>query len=165
MSSTNSIKSLQGGTLFKFRAAYIYWMEIMAKSVFVQWGFLLVFFFCHCRKRQEQKSAAEASCISEVQGVSQMLGLSTMINTYQSSLAPPPLPPRLDRSHPVLITQPLRTQGHVKPLTQFLLGVVFLNLFLSIGGFIYLYYNGNKVKHSPYSWEFYTKCSLFMCSR
>uniref|UniRef100_A0A3Q4AB98 THD domain-containing protein n=1 Tax=Mola mola TaxID=94237 RepID=A0A3Q4AB98_MOLML len=69
-----------------------------------------------------------------------------MINTYQSSLAPPPLPPRLDRSHPVLIAQPLPSQGYIKPLTHFLLGVVLLHLFLSIGGFIYLSYNGNKLK-------------------
>ncbi|TKS72209.1 Tumor necrosis factor ligand superfamily member 6 CD95 ligand [Collichthys lucidus] len=43
-----------------------------------------------------------------------------MINTYQTSLAPPPVPPRLGRSHPVLIPTPLPSQGHSKSLIRFL---------------------------------------------
>ncbi|XP_044060345.1 CD40 ligand [Siniperca chuatsi] len=65
-----------------------------------------------------------------------------MINTYQTSLAPPPVPPRLSRSHPVLIPAPLPSQGNSKSLVRFLVGVVLLHLFLSAGGFIYLYYYG-----------------------
>lgn len=65
-----------------------------------------------------------------------------MINTYQTSLAAPPVPPRLSRSHPVLIPAPLPSQGHSKSLIRFLVGVVLLHLFLSVGGFIYLYHYG-----------------------
>ncbi|XP_054453949.1 CD40 ligand [Anoplopoma fimbria] len=64
-----------------------------------------------------------------------------MINTYQTSLAPPPVPPRLSGSHPILIPAPLPLRGHSKSLIRFLVGVVLLHLFLSIGGFIYLYHN------------------------
>ncbi|XP_035524603.1 CD40 ligand [Morone saxatilis] len=65
-----------------------------------------------------------------------------MINTYQTSLAPPPVPPRHSRSHPVLIPAPLPSQGHSKSLLRFLVGAVLLHIFLSVGGFIYLYHNG-----------------------
>lgn len=67
-----------------------------------------------------------------------------MINTYQTSLAPPPpppVPPRHSRSHPVLIPTTLPSRGHSKALLKFLVGVTLLHLFLSIGGFIYLNYN------------------------
>ncbi|XP_026213690.1 CD40 ligand [Anabas testudineus] len=63
-----------------------------------------------------------------------------MINTYQTSLAPPPVPPRLNRSAPVLIPTPLPSQSSSKPLIRFLVGVVVLHLVLSVGGFIYLYH-------------------------
>ncbi|XP_049441646.1 CD40 ligand [Epinephelus fuscoguttatus] len=62
-----------------------------------------------------------------------------MINTYQTSLAPPPVPPRLGKSHQVLIPTPL--SGHSKSLIRFLVGAVLLQLFLSVGGFILLYHN------------------------
>ncbi|XP_069550263.1 CD40 ligand [Brachyistius frenatus] len=71
-----------------------------------------------------------------------------MINTYQTSLAPPPVPPRCNRSHPVLIPAPLPSKGHSKPLIRFLVGVVVLHLLLSLGGFIYLYHNEKMEKHS-----------------
>ncbi|KAK9518257.1 hypothetical protein VZT92_023569 [Zoarces viviparus] len=64
-----------------------------------------------------------------------------MINTYQTSMAPPPVPPRLSGSHSVLIPAPLPSQGHSKSLVRFIVGVVLLHLFLSIGGFIYLNHN------------------------
>ncbi|XP_031718623.1 CD40 ligand [Anarrhichthys ocellatus] len=64
-----------------------------------------------------------------------------MINTYQTSMAPPPVPPRLSGSHSVLIPAPLPSQGHSKCLVRFIVGVVLLHLFLSIGGFIYLNHN------------------------
>ncbi|XP_037635191.1 CD40 ligand [Sebastes umbrosus] len=63
-----------------------------------------------------------------------------MINTYQTSHAPPPVPPRHSRSHSVLIPAPSQ-RGHSKSLIRFLVGVVLLQLFLSVGGFIYLYHN------------------------
>ncbi|XP_068571612.1 CD40 ligand [Cebidichthys violaceus] len=63
-----------------------------------------------------------------------------MINTYQTSMAPPPVPPRLNGSHSVLIPAPLPSQGHSKTLVRFMVGVVLLHLFLSIGGFLYLYH-------------------------
>ncbi|XP_070818448.1 CD40 ligand [Chaetodon trifascialis] len=69
-----------------------------------------------------------------------------MINTYQTSLAPPPVPPRLSRSHPVLIPTQLPSSGHSKSLIRFLVGVSLLHLFLSVGGFIYLYHNGKMEK-------------------
>ncbi|KAM9357243.1 CD40 ligand [Symphorus nematophorus] len=69
-----------------------------------------------------------------------------MINTYQTSLAPPPVPPRHSRSQPILIPAPLPSQGHNKALIRFLVGVVLLHLFLSVGGFIYLYHNGQMEK-------------------
>ncbi|XP_040028519.2 CD40 ligand [Gasterosteus aculeatus] len=64
-----------------------------------------------------------------------------MINTYQTSMAPPPVPPRLTGSHPVLFPAPLPSRRHSKSLNRFLVAVVLLHLFLSIGGFIYLYHN------------------------
>ncbi|XP_030594685.1 CD40 ligand [Archocentrus centrarchus] len=69
-----------------------------------------------------------------------------MINTYQTSLAPPPVPPR-SRSQPVLIPASLPSRGHNKVLIRFLVGVVVLHLFLSLAGFFYLYYHehmGNR---------------------
>uniref|UniRef100_A0A3Q0S3N7 CD40 ligand n=1 Tax=Amphilophus citrinellus TaxID=61819 RepID=A0A3Q0S3N7_AMPCI len=63
-----------------------------------------------------------------------------MINTYQTSLAPPPVPPR-SRSQPVLIPASLPSRGHNKVLIRFLVGVVVLHLFLSLAGFFYLYYH------------------------
>ncbi|KAL3044652.1 hypothetical protein OYC64_013024 [Pagothenia borchgrevinki] len=62
-----------------------------------------------------------------------------MINTYQTSVAAPPVPPRLSRSQQVLF--PVPSQGHSKSLIRFLVGVVVLHLFLSVGGFIYLRQN------------------------
>ncbi|XP_010783969.1 CD40 ligand [Notothenia coriiceps] len=62
-----------------------------------------------------------------------------MINTYQTSVAAPPVPPRLSRSQQVLFPAP--SQGHSKSLLRFLTGVVVLHLFLSVGGFIYLKQN------------------------
>ncbi|XP_028271395.1 CD40 ligand [Parambassis ranga] len=71
-----------------------------------------------------------------------------MINTYQTSLAPPPVPPRLNRSQPVLIPATLPSAGHSRPLIRFLVGVVVLHLLLSVGGFIYLYHNDKMVKRT-----------------
>ncbi|XP_073343507.1 CD40 ligand [Pagrus major] len=62
-----------------------------------------------------------------------------MINTYQTSLSAPPVPPRLNRSDPVLFQAPLPSGGHSKSLIRFLVGVALLHLFLYVGGFIYLY--------------------------
>ncbi|KAM8848858.1 CD40 ligand [Synchiropus picturatus] len=62
-----------------------------------------------------------------------------MINTYQTSVAAPPLPPRTHRKQPVLIPTQLPTHGPRKPLIQFLVGVVLLHLFLSVTGFMYFY--------------------------
>uniref|UniRef100_A0A3Q3J501 THD domain-containing protein n=1 Tax=Monopterus albus TaxID=43700 RepID=A0A3Q3J501_MONAL len=62
-----------------------------------------------------------------------------MINTYHTSVAPPPVPPRLNRSTPVLFPAPLAPQGHNRPLIRFLVGVVVLHLLMSVAGFIYLY--------------------------
>ncbi|XP_008305220.1 CD40 ligand [Stegastes partitus] len=69
-----------------------------------------------------------------------------MINTYQTSLAPPPLPPRLSRSQAVLIPGPLPSQSHTKVLIRFLVGVVVLQLVLSVAGFIFLYHNDVMLK-------------------
>lgn len=74
-----------------------------------------------------------------------------MINTYQTSHAPPPVPPRLSRSHSVLIPAP--QQGHSKSLIRFLVGVVLLQLFLSVGGFIYLYHNDKMLSFQHPSGE------------
>ncbi|XP_058505124.1 CD40 ligand [Solea solea] len=71
-----------------------------------------------------------------------------MINTYQTSMAPPPVPPRLNRSHPVLIPAQMTTPGHNKPLVRFLVIVVVLHLLLSVGGFIFLY-NNDQERHPP----------------
>lgn len=74
---------------------------------------------------------------------------SIMINTYQTSVAlpqaPPPVPPRLGRSQPVLIPAPLPSPGQSKSLLRFLVCVVVLQLFLSVVGFFYLYYNERQI--------------------
>ncbi|XP_030252825.1 CD40 ligand [Sparus aurata] len=63
-----------------------------------------------------------------------------MINTYQTSLAAPPVPPRLNRSNQGLFAAPLPSSGgHSKSLIRFLVGVALLHLFLTVVGFIYLY--------------------------
>ncbi|XP_029297771.1 CD40 ligand [Cottoperca gobio] len=73
-----------------------------------------------------------------------------MINTYMTSMAPPPVPPRHSRSHSVLIPAPLPSKGHSKTLVRFLVGVVLMHLFLSVGGFIYLYQNDKSLSvHVP----------------
>lgn len=69
-----------------------------------------------------------------------------MINTYQTSLAPPPVPPRLSRGHQILIPEQLAPRSHGKPLLRLLAGVVILHFFLSIAGFIYLYNNEKTVR-------------------
>uniref|UniRef100_A0A3B4B0J1 THD domain-containing protein n=1 Tax=Periophthalmus magnuspinnatus TaxID=409849 RepID=A0A3B4B0J1_9GOBI len=73
-----------------------------------------------------------------------------MINTYHSSMAPPPVPPRLHSSHqgtqPVLIPTTMLPQGHSKTLMRFMVAVVLFNLLLSILGFMYLYVNGTPRK-------------------
>ncbi|MEQ2302140.1 hypothetical protein AMECASPLE_003530 [Ameca splendens] len=78
-----------------------------------------------------------------------------MINTYQTSMAlpqvPPPVPPRLGRSQPVLIPAQLPSPGHSKPLLRFLVAVVVLHLLLSVGGFLYLYYTERQLSHATYS--------------
>ncbi|XP_047440729.1 CD40 ligand [Mugil cephalus] len=71
-----------------------------------------------------------------------------MINTYQTSLAPPPVPPRLSRSQPVLIPTALPSHSQTSPLTRCLAGIVVLHLLLSLGGFIYLY-RKDKMEHFP----------------
>ncbi|XP_022050566.1 CD40 ligand [Acanthochromis polyacanthus] len=71
-----------------------------------------------------------------------------MINTYQTSLAPPPVPPRLSRSQTVLIPAPLPSPSHTKVLIRFLVGVVVLHLLLSVGGFIFLYHNDQQLKET-----------------
>ncbi|MEQ2191663.1 hypothetical protein XENOCAPTIV_000805 [Xenoophorus captivus] len=80
---------------------------------------------------------------------------SIMINTYQTSMAlpqvPPPVPPRLGRSQPVLIPAQLPSPGHSKPLLRFLVAVVVLHLLLSVGGFLYLYYTERQLSHATYS--------------
>ncbi|XP_067104311.1 CD40 ligand [Osmerus mordax] len=67
-----------------------------------------------------------------------------MINTYQTSLPPPPVPPRLGRhqiaSAPVLSLK----SGPSKPVFRFVIGIVVLHLILSFGGFVYLYHSGNQ---------------------
>lgn len=68
-----------------------------------------------------------------------------MINTYQTSLAPPPVPPRHSRPHSVLIPAPHLSQGRSKPLISLLVTLVLLELLLSVGGFVYLYHNCNTV--------------------
>ncbi|XP_015237433.1 PREDICTED: tumor necrosis factor ligand superfamily member 6-like [Cyprinodon variegatus] len=78
-----------------------------------------------------------------------------MINTYQTSVAlpqaPPPVPPRLGRSQPVLIPAPLPSPGQSKSLLRFLVCVVVLQLFLSVVGFFYLYYNERQISQATYS--------------
>ncbi|XP_007555204.1 CD40 ligand [Poecilia latipinna] len=78
-----------------------------------------------------------------------------MINTYQTSMAlpqvPPPVPPRLGRPEPILIPTQLPSAGYSKPLLRFLVCVVTLHLFLSVGGFLYLYYNERQIAHATYS--------------
>ncbi|KAM9741735.1 CD40 ligand [Menidia menidia] len=68
-----------------------------------------------------------------------------MINTGQTSVAPPPLPPRLGKSQPILIPAPHSPPGQQsKPLVQFLIAFVMVHLLLSVGGFFYLYYNNKS---------------------
>ncbi|XP_032410240.1 CD40 ligand [Xiphophorus hellerii] len=78
-----------------------------------------------------------------------------MINTYQTSMAlpqvPPPVPPRLGRPEQILIPTQLPSPGYSKPLLRFLVCVVTLHLFLSVGGFLYLYYNERQIAHATYS--------------
>ncbi|KAM4621452.1 CD40 ligand [Polymixia lowei] len=69
-----------------------------------------------------------------------------MINTYQTSLPPPPVPPRLSRSGPILLPALAPSHGPSKSLLRFLVGVVLLHLLLSLGGFIYLYTTGRMDK-------------------
>ncbi|KAK5864622.1 hypothetical protein PBY51_015851 [Eleginops maclovinus] len=76
-----------------------------------------------------------------------------MINTYQTSIAPPPVPPRLSRSQSILIPASLPSHGHSKSLVRFLVGVVLLHLFLSVGGFIYLKQNDTMRSFVPPSGE------------
>ncbi|XP_020491507.1 CD40 ligand [Labrus bergylta] len=83
-----------------------------------------------------------------------------MINTYQTSLAPPPIPPRHNGSHSVFIPAPAPSKGHSKVLLQFVLGVVLLQLFLSIVGFIFLSSNVKKEHFS--SAEVNPKMSLLL---
>ncbi|KAK6298394.1 hypothetical protein J4Q44_G00314490 [Coregonus suidteri] len=61
-----------------------------------------------------------------------------MINMYQTSLPPPPIPPRLDsvKSAP--------GPGHNKPLLGFLIGMIVLQMLLLLGGFTYLYHKENE---------------------
>lgn len=61
-----------------------------------------------------------------------------MIDTYQSSVAPP-VPPRLGGSQPVLVPAPPPSRGHSKHLIRFLVGVVVAHLFLSVAAFLYLH--------------------------
>uniref|UniRef100_A0A8C7ZDI5 CD40 ligand n=1 Tax=Oryzias sinensis TaxID=183150 RepID=A0A8C7ZDI5_9TELE len=67
-----------------------------------------------------------------------------MINTFQTSIAPPPVPPRLGRSQPFLIPAPLPSSGSNKHLIRFLVCVVTLLLFIAVGGFLFIYYNNNN---------------------
>ncbi|KAF6732403.1 Tumor necrosis factor ligand superfamily member 6 [Oryzias melastigma] len=67
-----------------------------------------------------------------------------MINTYQTSMAPPPVPPRLGRPQPFLIPAPLPSSGSNKHLIRFLVCVVTLLLFIAVGGFLFIYYNNNN---------------------
>ncbi|KAM9376896.1 CD40 ligand [Pholidichthys leucotaenia] len=66
-----------------------------------------------------------------------------MINTYQTSVAPPPVPPRLSRAPPFLIPAPLPSGGHSKHVIRFMVGVVLLHLLLSVGGFLALWLRGS----------------------
>lgn len=75
-----------------------------------------------------------------------------MINTYQTSLAPPPVPPRHSRSHSVLIPAPHPSQGRSKPLISLLITLVLLQLLLTVGAFVYLYHNGNTVNNLKYDY-------------
>ncbi|XP_053284205.1 CD40 ligand [Pleuronectes platessa] len=63
-----------------------------------------------------------------------------MINTYHTSVAPPPVPPRHSGSQTLLIPGPHPSPSHSKTLIRFLVGVAVLHLLLSVGGFIYLYH-------------------------
>lgn len=85
-----------------------------------------------------------------------------MINTYHTSLAPPPVPPRLARPHhgsqSMLIQASAVPQANNKPLIRFLIAVVLLHLLMSVVGFIYLYMNSTQVlrtfKTPSYSYIF-----------
>ncbi|XP_037553081.1 CD40 ligand [Nematolebias whitei] len=72
-----------------------------------------------------------------------------MIDTSRTSMAPPPVPSRLQKPQPILIpASHLPSEGHSKPLVHFLVGVVLLHFALSVGGFLFLYY-----KEEPYSYQ------------
>lgn len=76
-----------------------------------------------------------------------------MINTYHTSMAPPPVPPRLHSSHgaqPMLIPTPL-PQGPSKTLIRVLVTVVLLNLLVTAVGIIYLYMNNKQQGTLPSS--------------
>ncbi|XP_075937254.1 tumor necrosis factor ligand superfamily member 6-like [Anarhichas minor] len=64
-----------------------------------------------------------------------------MVNTHQTSLEL--VHPRRSRSDPVLTpAAPLLSQCHDKSFHRILVGVVSLNVLLSVGGFIFLYHKG-----------------------
>ncbi|XP_056150053.1 CD40 ligand [Lampris incognitus] len=71
-----------------------------------------------------------------------------MINTYQTSLPPPPVPPR-HRSDPVLLPAPGPSNGNGMPLLRFLVVVVTVHMLLSLGGFVYLYHSDKRGKIAP----------------
>ncbi|CAN9515125.1 unnamed protein product [Ophioblennius macclurei] len=73
-----------------------------------------------------------------------------MINTYQTSLAPPPVPPRDNRSQSILIPASLPSRGHSKALIRFLVGVVVVHLLLSLAAFVYLYLKYQTDKSGPF---------------
>ncbi|TNM99134.1 CD40 ligand [Takifugu flavidus] len=86
-----------------------------------------------------------------------------MINTYQTSLAPPPVPPRLSRPESVLVPMPLTSQGRSKPLL--LVTLMLLQFLLTVGGFVYLYYNGKLDKMSPEAAAGYVSLEKEMTAR
>ncbi|KAM6923550.1 CD40 ligand [Xenentodon cancila] len=77
-----------------------------------------------------------------------------MINTYRTSMAPPPVPPRDSRSQPILIPATLPSPGYSRPLIRFLLGMVMLHFVLSVGGFIFLYFYNEKPVLPAFSFVF-----------
>lgn len=137
------------------------WAKVTSLCVITQWRL----------QRFQEVVAVKVSCLSgqqirragDVTNTRQLWTLpllSTMINTYQTSLAPPPVPPRLNRSHPVLIPAGLPSPGHSKPLLRFLLGIVVLHLVLSAGGFVYLYHI-NMVKQMSQIQQYF--CFVLFC--
>ncbi|XP_010899776.1 CD40 ligand [Esox lucius] len=77
-----------------------------------------------------------------------------MINTYHSSLPPPPIPPRLGSIKP--------DAGQSKPLLRFLIGMIVLQMVLLLGGFIYLYHM-EKVYHMELKYDMITMAKLKEC--